>query len=119
NANIIFGSTFDDKMEGRMRVSVVATGIDAAEAKQPATNAGGVRVTAVGKPLPEVATKPVFERAKPQVNTIQAATASARAVIPSKPAAPVYHAAKTLAADEPERDMFEQQDLVAAATSET
>jgi cell division protein FtsZ len=28
NANIIFGSTFDDSLQGRMRVSVVATGID-------------------------------------------------------------------------------------------
>ena len=28
DANIIFGSTFDDSMQGRMRVSVVATGID-------------------------------------------------------------------------------------------
>ena len=28
NANIIFGSTFDDSLEGKMRVSVVATGID-------------------------------------------------------------------------------------------
>ena len=29
NANIIFGSTFDEKLQGRMRISVVATGIDA------------------------------------------------------------------------------------------
>ena len=29
DANIIFGSTFDDSMEGVMRVSIVATGIDA------------------------------------------------------------------------------------------
>lgn len=29
DANIIFGSTFDQNMEGRMRVSVVATGIEA------------------------------------------------------------------------------------------
>ncbi len=28
NANIIFGSTFEEKLEGKMRVSVVATGID-------------------------------------------------------------------------------------------
>jgi cell division protein FtsZ len=28
NANIILGSTFDEKMEGRIRVSIVATGID-------------------------------------------------------------------------------------------
>ncbi|MDR2724079.1 MAG: cell division protein FtsZ [Holosporaceae bacterium] len=33
-ANIIFGSTFNEKMNGRMRVSVVATGIDAAAVKQ-------------------------------------------------------------------------------------
>lgn len=123
NANIIFGSTFDDKMEGRMRVSVVATGIDAAEMKQPATNTGGVRVTAVGKPLE----KPVFERAKPQVNTIQTATVAARAAIPQKPlvtapavpaaaAAPASSYAPVRAsygADEPERDMFEQSEFVA------
>ncbi len=30
NANIIFGSTFDDRMEGRIRISIVATGIDVA-----------------------------------------------------------------------------------------
>ncbi len=34
-ANIIVGSTFDAEMDGTMRVSVVATGIDAAEAMQP------------------------------------------------------------------------------------
>ena len=28
NANIIFGSTFDEQLSGRMRISVVATGID-------------------------------------------------------------------------------------------
>ena len=28
NANIIFGSTFDEKLAGKMRISVVATGID-------------------------------------------------------------------------------------------
>lgn len=32
DANIIFGSTFDESMEGTIRVSVVATGIDAAAA---------------------------------------------------------------------------------------
>ncbi len=34
DANIIVGSTFDAKIDGSMRVSVVATGIDAAEAGQ-------------------------------------------------------------------------------------
>jgi len=35
-ANIIFGSTFNDAMEGKMRVSVVATGIDAQKQSAPA-----------------------------------------------------------------------------------
>jgi len=35
DANIIFGSTFDEKMDGLMRVSIVATGIDAEAASMP------------------------------------------------------------------------------------
>ncbi|MEX6724095.1 cell division protein FtsZ [Parapedomonas caeni] len=38
-ANIIVGSAFNEELNGRMRVSVVATGIDAAAATQPATPA--------------------------------------------------------------------------------
>jgi cell division protein FtsZ len=38
DANIIFGSTFDATMQGRMRVSVVATGIAAIASQQPAPN---------------------------------------------------------------------------------
>ncbi len=37
-ANIIFGSSIDDTMNGRVRVSVVATGIDLAEAVQARPN---------------------------------------------------------------------------------
>lgn len=115
NANIIFGSTFDDRMDGRMRVSVVATGIDADKMEKPVTNSGGVKVTAVGKQQPE--TKPVFERAKPQANPIQTATAQQRSAIPNRlgisaPAIPAP--AQRVAFDEPERDMFEQQEFAAA-----
>ena len=35
DANIIFGNTILDEMEGRIRVSVVATGIDAEQMRQP------------------------------------------------------------------------------------
>ena len=45
DANIIFGSTFDEKIAGRMRISVVATGIDA----ENALEAG--RATAAARPL--------------------------------------------------------------------
>lgn len=40
NANIIFGATFDDSMEGLMRVSIVATGIDV-EVEETKTIGGG------------------------------------------------------------------------------
>jgi len=35
DANIIFGSTFEEKLAGRMRISVVATGIEVDKAAQP------------------------------------------------------------------------------------
>ncbi len=35
DANIIFGSTFEEKLAGRMRISVVATGIEVDKALQP------------------------------------------------------------------------------------
>ena len=123
NANIIFGSTFDDRMEGRMRVSVVATGIDAGEARQTGSgsstgtgSAGGMKVTSVGKPTAQPETKPVFERARPITNTVanpvQSNTVLQRSAIPARPA---YTApqAKAFTQDEPERDMFEQQEFVA------
>ena len=40
DANIIFGSTFDENLAGRMRISVVATGIDAETMAQPEVRAG-------------------------------------------------------------------------------
>ncbi len=45
DANIIFGSTFDEKLAGRMRISVVATGIDAESAQ------GAGRAAAAARPL--------------------------------------------------------------------
>ena len=38
DANIIFGSTFDQSLEGKIRISVVATGIDAQAQTQPRPN---------------------------------------------------------------------------------
>ncbi len=38
DANIIFGAIFDESMEGRMRVSVVATGIEAPDQRRAAAN---------------------------------------------------------------------------------
>jgi len=45
-ANIIFGSCLDEKLEGRMRVSIVATGIDAEANKVERTNAPSLSLIA-------------------------------------------------------------------------
>ncbi|WP_375551944.1 cell division protein FtsZ [Rhodophyticola porphyridii] len=52
-ANIIVGSTLDTAMEGRMRVSVVATGIDASEVQQdiPITTRSRLREPVAAAPV--------------------------------------------------------------------
>jgi len=59
DANVIFGSTFDQAMEGRLRVSVVATGMDAPAMMQrpPLLEVirGGIEKQAVApEPMPDV-----------------------------------------------------------------
>jgi cell division protein FtsZ len=85
-ANIIFGSTFDATMQGRMRVSVVATGIAAMAAQQPAPNYLSLdmnRPMQTGQPaLSRPAAPPVGRVAMP------AAAAMPAAPIPAAPVAP-------------------------------
>ncbi|MGO4908145.1 cell division protein FtsZ [Pseudorhodobacter sp. W20_MBD10_FR17] len=64
DANIIVGSTLDTSMEGRLRVSVVATGIDAAVSAHESP----VVRRSMAKPLPNtnfVAPEPVVEAPRP------------------------------------------------------
>ncbi len=49
-ANIIFGSTFDEKLAGKMRISVVATGIDAEQLAHPRPAIRLVTDAAAAKP---------------------------------------------------------------------
>jgi cell division protein FtsZ len=84
-ANIIFGSTFDEHLEGSVRVSVVATGIDAAAVQQP-------------KPL-----RPVLVSERPAPRTIavpgpQAAQALAVASEPLRVVRAVSEAPQAMAA---------------------
>ena len=67
DANIIFGSTFDEALEGTIRVSVVATGIDAASAR--ATSITGARglVGAVSTQSMAATRSSRFEQARPAV----------------------------------------------------
>src|SRR6266849_1432452 len=91
DANIIFGSTFDEKLAGRMRISVVATGIDAealAQAKpviqlvsdRGRTN-GAAPVEPAAAPLPAVAAEP----APAQADAIETAAVKGGAFIAPRP----------------------------------
>ncbi len=68
SANIIFGATFDESIEGNMRVSIVATGIDR-EAKKGKIFGGG---TNTGGGLPKEqpqSANPLAERPQPKAES--------------------------------------------------
>jgi len=84
DANIIFGSTFDATMQGRMRVSVVATGIAALASQQPAPNYLSLDMNRPAQTGQPALSRPVA----PPVGRI-AMPAAAMAPAPAIPAAPV------------------------------
>ena len=89
DANIIFGSTFDEKLTGKMRVSVVATGIEAAMQVQP---------------RPTLISLDDHKRPAAPQPTPRAAAPAERAA-PSFAAAPVFHGSAAVS-QQPE-PMFE------------
>ncbi len=74
DANIIFGSTFDEKLNGKMRVSVVATGIQSEAAAQPKPTVISLAVSTdklpQGQPpraaAPQPQAQPLGQQAAPQ-----------------------------------------------------
>jgi cell division protein FtsZ len=76
-ANIIFGSTFDEKLAGRMRISVVATGIEAETAQEQARPAAALRTEPVLRETGSGYTQPVL--------TQNAATPAAGRTEPARP----------------------------------
>ncbi|MCA0032937.1 cell division protein FtsZ [Mesorhizobium sp. B263B2A] len=102
DANIILGATFDEELEGVIRVSVVATGIDKSAAEIAAAPIA-IR-TAPQKPTPRPAVAAVESRpapvqqaayepraADPVAEAIQLAEANAAAMAQARPA-PIAHA---------------------------
>ncbi|HLJ62788.1 MAG TPA: cell division protein FtsZ [Stellaceae bacterium] len=105
DANIIFGSTFDDKLAGRIRISVVATGIDsasqtlarpqtqplAAPASMPALVLESALPAAAATTSPVVLDETASKGAPPQAAQIEAAAIrpdafiAPRAVEPAQP----------------------------------
>lgn len=73
-ANIIFGSTFSNEMDGRMRVSVVATGIDV-ESMQASQNNGGAKPVGA-RPFSYASSQPAQNR--PNANEAQKTPAVAK-----------------------------------------
>ncbi|MCC6598534.1 MAG: cell division protein FtsZ [Alphaproteobacteria bacterium] len=112
NANIIFGATFDESLEGSMRVSIVATGIDKDAESRRRNNGGATFTDATGRNTKMERTMPhldaqqgVLGMQKPTFMTaqsVQAIRAPAAPVAPAK----VMESAGVNA--EPEADMFEQ-----------
>jgi cell division protein FtsZ len=92
DANIIFGSTFDEKLAGRMRISVVATGIEAESAPQRVDS--DVRAGADVPALRESGsgyTQPMLTQ------NAAASRAEARAEAPAEPVPPAAEAAESAA----------------------
>jgi cell division protein FtsZ len=91
DANIIFGSTFDATMQGRMRVSVVSTGISAMAAQQPAPNYLSLdmnRPMQTGQPALSRPVAPVGRVAMPAAATAPPAAPMAATPVAPPPAPP-------------------------------
>ncbi|MFN0042484.1 MAG: cell division protein FtsZ [Alphaproteobacteria bacterium] len=71
-ANIIFGSTFDENLEGQMRVSVVATGIDVAHMVMPKPAGQPILVADSGRRLQRMAGEGGVSAAAPTAAPIMA-----------------------------------------------
>jgi len=117
DANIIFGATFDQSLEGKMRVSIVATGIEKESASKTRGGTGGIKVDPNSRTL--------LERATPSTETTEAKSepvVSASSYTPPQTAqpslgitAPTPPTPPTGLTSEPKRDtevdMFEQREF--------
>jgi len=97
-ANIIFGGTILENMEGRIRVSVVATGMDAEQMQQMPPNVANLRAfqrqpVQQPKPVeparPAAIANPVHARVQTLANELKAAPAPLAEQRPAKPLSPV------------------------------
>lgn len=102
DANIIFGSTFDEKMSGIVRVSVVATGIDATESDR-------ARFSRQQSLRAEAMAAPVVEPESPVAVTTLAATAEKGAETPESLTASLASASSDMALFPADESLRQQQ----------
>jgi cell division protein FtsZ len=111
DANIKVGSTFDAKLEGRIRVSVVATGIDAEQRVQPKPTAQMPMVNTIGRgmqparqPAMAIAAAPIAAAPAQAAMTLAEPATAAVATQPN----PV-HAMQSAAEEKLQADLAEQK----------
>ena len=103
DANIIVGSTLDTSMEGNMRVSVVATGIDAVESRAETP----LPRRSMAEPLKTSVSAEIEQRSTPIVAPTPAATPVAAQAAVEAPVEPsLFDDAQELAAAPVEDDVF-------------
>ena len=113
NANIIFGATFDESMEGSMRVSIVATGIEKEAAAKSGGGAGGLKTDTTGKakleravPTNQVAAASTPMTAAPVQRNVY--PSSAAPAVPSPATAPQVAASAAAVKPDTEISSFDQ-----------
>ncbi len=95
DANIIFGSTFDESLEGTIRVSVVATGIDAAVAEKKVSSGGRGALGGFSVDRTRPAAQPVLV-ARPVNQAVNQPVASARAAYAPAVSRPVENSSSAV-----------------------
>jgi cell division protein FtsZ len=112
NANVIFGATFDESMEGKMRVSIVATGIDRENElrRRDGRSSGGQKME---RATPVMASSPApGGNGGPSGGMPAPYGASSPVKAPVSPQAPVTSERM----DDPEADMFDQNKFAAVSS---
>lgn len=111
NANIIFGATFDENLEGQMRVSIVATGIER-EAESNTKSGGGLNITGTNN-------RTLLERSSPKTNNNNAPQGVSSAPTASFSALQSATVPQEDKQDAAEADMFEQSRYTENVEQET
>jgi len=118
-ANIKVGSTFDAKLEGRIRVSVVATGIDAMERAQPKP-AAQPAASAIGRGFTPVRQAPQPAAPVAAHSPVATGAPAAQMTLPEPAPAPApqpnaVHAMQSAAEEKLKADLASQERALAEA----
>lgn len=107
DANIIFGATFDSSMDGKIRVSIVATGIEREAEIRRSKTTGGAKPLERAVPVQQPKEQSFSEKAIKALTGVEAV----RHI--TAPAAKTIASAPIVAEPEQESEMFEQREFSA------